>query len=118
MDEPRYSVNDIFSLLREATQVLSKPVTIHSETEEGEQTKTRMMLSEAIAMMVAHEMTWVDSRLSSDKTMATKEEVIEAMKTNYYDEVAYPVYEHFGISMGTFGGKGKSRTHKSSRNRK
>jgi hypothetical protein len=115
MDEPRYSVNDIFSLLREATQVLSKPVIIHSETEAGEQSKTRMMLSEAIAMMVAHEMTWEYSRLSSDdKTMATKEEVIESMKTNYYDEVAFPVYEHFGISMSAIGG----RTRKSRRNRK
>jgi hypothetical protein len=117
MDEPRYSVNDIFSLLREATQVLSKPVTIHSETEEGEQSKARMMLSEAIAMMVANEMTWEFSRLSSgDKTMATKEEVVEAMKSNYYDEVAFPVYENFGISMSTIGGQGKSRTRKSRRN--
>lgn len=107
MDEKRYSLNDIFALLNEATSVLQNSVQIVSEDEEGNRVRTDMKLNEAVAMMVGHELTWDMSRLSSDTTMATKEEVIEAMKLNNYDEIAFPVYEHFGIRM-----KGGRRTRK------
>lgn len=109
--EKRYSLDDIFSILREATSIFShKSLTIVSEDEEGVEERTDMSLTEAIAMMVAHEMTWDMSRLSSETTLATKEEVIEALKKNDYDEVAYPVYEHFGISMR--GGRRTSRRNR------
>ena len=57
MDTPRYSLNDIFGLLREATLILDKPVIVISETEAGVETETPMLLSEYIAMSVAHELT-------------------------------------------------------------
>lgn len=116
IEEKRYSLNDIFSILREATSVLAgKTVTISSEDDDGNLSETDMTLTEAIAMMVGHEMTWDNSRLSSETTMATKEEVEQALKENYYDEVTYPVYEHFGIRLHRFGGGGsrrKSRKHR------
>jgi hypothetical protein len=112
MEEKRYSLDDIFSILREATGVLTKDVTIVSEDEAGKEERTPMTLAEAIAMMVGHEMTWDMSRLtdSSGKTMATKDEVVAAMKNNGYDEVGYPVYESFGISMR--GGRRTSRRNR------
>jgi hypothetical protein len=110
--EKRYSLNDIFSILREATNVLSgKTVTISSEDDDGDRSENDMTLTEAIAMMVAHEMTWEHSRLSSETTMATKEDVVEALKDNYYEEVTYPVYEHFGVRFHG-GGKRKTRKHR------
>jgi hypothetical protein len=99
--EKRYSLDDIFSLLNEATTVLQRRVTIISEHETDREKSTGMTLREAIAMMVAHEMTWNASRLTvaSGKTMATKDEVEAALTNNHYNEVAFPVYEHFGINM-------------------
>ena len=114
MEEKRYSLDDIFSIIREATSdILGRAVTIVSEDKEGKEERTSMTLAEAVAMMVAHEMTWDMSRLSdaSGKTMATKDEVVAAMKNNGYDEVAYPVYEHYGISIGMRGGR-KSRRNR------
>ena len=102
MEEKRYSLDDIFSILKEATSaVLVRGVTIVAEDEEGKEERTDMTMAEAVAMMVGHEMTWDMSRLTdaSGKTMATKEEVMAAMKNNGYDEVVYPVYEYYGISM-------------------
>jgi len=113
MEEKRYSLDDIFSILKEATSaVLVRGVTIVAEDEEGKEERTDMTMAEAVAMMVGHEMTWDMSRLTdaSGKTMATKEEVMTAMKNNGYDEVAYPVYESFGISMR--GGRRTSRRHR------
>lgn len=109
MDTPRYSLNDIFGLLREATLILDKPVIVISETEAGVETETPMLLSEYIAMSVAHELTNESSRMASDTTTASKTDVISAMKANYYEEVAYPKYETFGIRM-----RGGSRTPKNS----
>ena len=43
--------------------------------------------------------------MASEDTTAKKEDVIAAMKANYYDEVAYPHYEHVGIRMSMGGGK-------------
>ena len=114
IEEKRYSLKDIFSVLREATNVLSsKTVTISSEDDDGNRSETDMTLTEAIAMMVGHEMIWDNSRMSSDTTMATKEEVTQALKETYYEEVTYPVYEHFGIRLHgvSRGGKRKSRKH-------
>jgi len=99
--EKRYSLDDIFSLLNEATSVLQRQVTIVSEGEGSKKESTGMSLREAIAMMVAHEMTWGMSRLTdaSGKTMATKEEVEAALNKNHYAEFVFPVYEYYGINM-------------------
>jgi hypothetical protein len=106
IEEKRYSLKDIFSVLREATSVLAgKTVTISSEDDEGNRSETDMTLTEAIAMMVGHEMTWDNS------PMATKEEVTQALKENYYDEITYPVYEHFGIRLHG-GARRKTRKHR------
>jgi len=114
MDTPRYSLNDIFGLLREATLILDKRVTVIAETETGAETETPMMLSEFIAMSVARELTDISSRMASETTTATKEDVIEAMKANYYEPVAYPVYEGFGVRMS---GGSKSRSSRRSTRR-
>jgi hypothetical protein len=117
IEEKHYSLKDIFSILREATSVLAgKTVTISSEDDDGNLSETDMTLTEAIAMMVGHEMTWDNSRLSSDTTMATKEEVTQALKENYYEEVTYPVYEHFGIRL--HGGGARRKTRKTRKNRR
>ena len=110
-DEKRYSLNDIFAILHECTQILTNPVTVVSEDESGEESRTDMTMSEFIAMSVGHEMTWPMSRLTTadGTTMAKKDEVMEAMKENYFDEVAYPVYENFGIIQQRRGGKRKTR---------
>jgi len=115
MDTPRYSLNDIFGLLREATLILDKRVTVIAETETGAETETPMMLSEFIAMSVARELTDISSRMASETTTATKEDVIEAMKANYYEPVAYPVYEGFGIRMSGGSRTPKSRSSRSTR---
>uniref|UniRef100_A0A6C0KZ53 Uncharacterized protein n=1 Tax=viral metagenome TaxID=1070528 RepID=A0A6C0KZ53_9ZZZZ len=110
-DEKRYSLNDIFSILHECTQILNNPVTVVAEDESGKQNYTNMTMSEFIAMSVGHEMTWDMSRLTTGDgtTMAKKDEVMEAMKENYFDEVAYPVYENFGLIQPRRGGKRKTR---------
>jgi len=113
MDTPRYSLNDIFGFIREATLILDKQVTVVSETETGIQSETPMILSEFIAMSVAHELTDTSSRMASETSTASKEDVIAALKANYYEPVAYPTYEHFGIRM-----RGGSRTPKNSRSSK
>jgi hypothetical protein len=105
MDEKKYSLNDIFGFLRESTMIFSKPVSAIHEDENGKTHDTPMVLSEWIAMSFAKELISDDSRMASEDTTAKKEDVIAAMKANYYDEVAYPKYEHFGIRMGMDGGK-------------
>jgi hypothetical protein len=115
MDTPRYSLNDIFGLLREATLILDKRVTVIAETETGAETETPMMLSEFIAMSVARELTDISSRMASETTTATKEDVIEAMKANYYEPVAYPVYEGFGVRMSGGSRTPKCRSSRSTR---
>lgn len=118
MDEKKYSLNDIFGFLREATQVFTKPVTVIYEDENGKNHEEPMVLSEYIAMSLASELTSDMSRMASENTTAKKEDVIAAMKANYYDEVAYPKYENFGIHMSMSGG-GRSRSKfKSSKSRK
>lgn len=110
-DEKRYSLNDIFAILHECTQLLNNPITVVSEDESGTRVNTDMLMSEFIAMSVGNEMICPDSRLTTadGTTMAKKEEVIEAMKENYFDEVAYPVYEHFGLIQQRRGGKRKTQ---------
>jgi len=109
MDVKRYSLNEIFGLLREATQILDRPVTVISEDNEGNQTRTPMIMSEFIAMSVAHELTSTDSRMASDTTTVSKADAIAAMTANHYDAVAYPNYEHFGISYTQAGGRNRSK---------
>lgn len=110
-NQKRYSLNDIFELLKESTSLLRSPVTVVSEDDSGKQTRTRMAMYEFIAMSVGHELSSSDSRLASgDGTpMATKEEVIEVLDAHGFDEVAYPVYENFGIMTGGRGGRRKTR---------
>ena len=116
MDEKRYSLNDIFGLLREATLILDKPVAVVSETPAQ---PTKMLLSEYIAMAVAHELTSDTSRMASEETTASKDDVVAALMANHYDEVTHPNYEHFGISWTTGGsGCGSSRSRSPSRSRK
>jgi len=106
MDEKKFSLDDIFAILRESTVILSKKVTVVYEKDDVQE-KQDMLLSEYIAMSVASELTNEHSRvIMSEK----KSDVIAAMKKNYYDEVAYPEYEHFGILM-----KGGSRKTRRSR---
>ena len=104
MDEKKYSLNDIFALLNESTQVLSKIVTVVHENEGKVQERQEMMLSEFIAMTVAHELIWDQSRLGFEEN---KDLVISAMEKNHYDKVAYPNYEHYGIILR--GGSRKTR---------
>jgi hypothetical protein len=115
MDEKRYSLNDIFGLLREATLILSKPVAVVSETPAQ---PTKMLLSEYIAMAVAHELISDTSRMASEETTASKEDVVAALMANHYDEVAHPNYEHFGISWTVSGGGSSSRKRKTRRSRR
>jgi len=104
MDVKKYSLDEIFSILRESTMILaSKQVTVISE-DDGIKKRTSMTLHDFIAMSVASELTSDDSRVISAEP---RENVIAAMKANYYEEVAFPNYEHFGISM--LGGKRKTR---------
>jgi hypothetical protein len=109
MDVKRYSLNEIFGFLREATLILDRPVTVISEDDDGIQMRTPMIMSEFIAMSVAHQLTSDASRMASEETTASKADVIAAMTVNYYDEVAYPNYEGFGISYGHAAGSMRSR---------
>jgi hypothetical protein len=99
MDVKRYSLNDIFAILNEATQILQKEVTVVSEDLSGNNLRTNMMLSEFIAMSVATQLTDIHSRVASDDTTASEDDVISALKANYYDEKTYPIYKGFGIIM-------------------
>jgi hypothetical protein len=122
MDEKKYSLNEIFGFLREATMIFTKPVAAIHEDENGTRHDTPMVLSEYIAMSLAKELISDDSRMASEDTTAKKEDVIAAMAANHYDEVAYPNYEHFGIRMSMGGGKrmrsGGSRMKKTRKLRK
>jgi hypothetical protein len=113
-DEKRYSLNDIFSILHESLPLLDRTVTVVAEDDSGKETRTDMLMSEFVAMSIGHEMTSPMSRLTTadGKTMAAKEEVIEAMKDNYFDEVAYPVYENFGIIQARRGGRRTRRNRR------
>ena len=104
MDEKKYSLNDIFALLNESTQVLFKNVTVIHENKDETEERQEMMLSEFVAMTVAHELIWSQSRLAFDED---KDLVIAAMAKNHYQEVAYPNYEHYGIILR--GGSRKTR---------
>ena len=103
MEEKKFSLDDIFAIIRESTVILSKQITVVYEKDEKQQ-KQDMLLSEFIAMSVASELIGEHSRVIASER---KEVVIAAMKKNYYDEVAYPEYEHFGIIMR--GGSRKTR---------
>ena len=98
MDRKRYSLNDIFAILHESTIILSKEVTVVSG-EEGD-IKTPMRLNEYIAMVVADELTNQASRLACDEFTSSKNDVIKAMKANYFEEVAFPNYEYHGVILG------------------
>jgi hypothetical protein len=108
MDEKRYSLNDIFGYLREATLLLSKDVTISSENDSGQVAKAHMLLSEYIAMSLASELISDTSRMASEDSIAKKDDVIAAMKANYYDEIAFPNYEGVGLLL-TGGSSSRSK---------
>ena len=100
MDIKKYSLSDIFGFLRESTLLLSKSVVVPYE-KDGKQESQVMLLSEYIAMAMAHELISDNSRMASESTTSTKDDVITAMKENYYDKVAFPNYEYFGIRMSS-----------------
>ena len=107
MDTPRYSLKDIFGLLRDATSTLNKTITVV----DGDNIKTDMELYEYIAMAFAHELT--DDMSKFAPSGSTKEEVIDAMKASGYEDIAFPVYEHFGTVM-----RGGRKSRKQSRRRR
>jgi hypothetical protein len=110
MDTPRYSLKDIFGLLQEATLTLQKPITVVEDDK-----KTEMTLAEYVAMAVAHELT--DDMSKFAPSGSTKEEVIEAMKANGYEDIAFPVYEQFGVIMrGGLKPRRQSRRRRGSKN--
>lgn len=113
MDDKKYSLNDIFGFVNEATQILSRPITVVSEKGDT-QVKTDMLLSEYIAMSIGNELISSTSRMASSDTTVSKEDVIAAMTANHYGEVAFPNYDHFGIIMNRSRG-GKRRTVKNRR---
>jgi hypothetical protein len=114
MDTKRYSLNDIFGILHESTQLLGeKQVTVVSETNDGgHETRTTMSLSDYIAMTVASELTREDSRMASEDFTASKADVEAAMAANYFEEVAFPNYPHPGLIMQ---GGSRRKTRKSRR---
>ena len=96
MDEKRFSLNEIFVLLRETNILFTdKPVTLLSEDETGKQTSIPMTLSNFITMNIAHQLV--------DSFGVDKSEVISAMSTAGYEEDAYPNYEHYGIRFSRGG---------------
>ena len=110
MDKKKYSLYDIFGFLRESTSILYKSVQVDYE-ENGVTKQEDMQLYEYIAMAMAEEMISDTSPMASDRTTATIEDVIVAMKAHGYDDVALPQYgKYFGIIMN--GGK-HNRTKKS-----
>ena len=100
MEEKKYSLNDMFGFLREATLVLDRTVTVSSENAAEKRKTTKMLLSEFIAMSLANELISEESRMASSETTASKADVIAALAANHYEEVVYPNYSHFGISIG------------------
>lgn len=94
MDEKRFSLRDIFALLRESTELLNDNVAVITDD-----ARIRMCMSDFVAMSVGYELTSEQSRLAGETPLATKEEVIEAMKQNYFSEKAYPVYDGFGVQF-------------------
>jgi hypothetical protein len=107
MDAPKYSLKDIFGLLREATLTLTNPITVLEDDN-----KTTMTIAEYVAMSVAHELT--DDMSKFAPSGSTKDEVITAMKATGYEEVAFPVYTQFGIIMSG----SKQRRSRKQRNRR
>jgi len=113
MDEKRYSLNDIFAILHETTPIFGdRMVTVISEDESGTQSRTPMSLSDYMAMTVAHELIDESSRLACEGFTATKPDVEAALTANYFEPVAFPNYEHYGISFGVAGGRRKTRKNR------
>lgn len=96
--EKRYSLVDIFNILKQVNAIYEKKgVIVSSEVEEGIEVETNMSKSEYIAMNVAHELISPYSQLACDTFTAKKKDVEEAMKQAGFNEVAYPNYEYFGL---------------------
>lgn len=96
--EKRYSLVDIFQMLKEANFLFEDtPIALASDGKGDDEIITHMNKSEYIAMTVAHELTSPYSRLACNSFTAKKKDVIEAMCEAGYDKVAYPNYESFGI---------------------
>jgi hypothetical protein len=110
MDVKKYSLYDIFGFLREATFILRTPVQVDYE-EDGRTKQEELRLDEYIAMTLADELTSDSSRMASDRTTSSQDDVIAAMKATGYDEVAFPLYGKFyGIVME--GRKGGNRSNR------
>ena len=102
MDDKRYSLNDIFSILRECTIVCShKIVTVVADTNNdgtpsGEH--VNMTLQDFIIMTVADELTNERSRFASD-TVTVPKELIREVLENVGCIEAYPVYENYCVKL-------------------
>jgi hypothetical protein len=109
MDKIAYSLNDIFGLLHESTQLLgSKNVIVSS----GDSEKTQMSLAEYIAMSVATQLVSETSRMATNSgSMATKDDVEAALRANHWSELTFPNYEYAGLTM-LGGSRRKTRRRK------
>lgn len=96
--EKRYSLVDIFQILKEANTLYEdKYVCVSSENKDGGEITTAMTKAEYIAMTVAYELVSPYSRLACENFTAKKKEVEEAMKAAGFAHIAYPNYECFGL---------------------
>ena len=96
--EKRYSLQDIFQILKEANTIYeNKSVTVSSEGSDGKEIETNMNKSEYIAMTIAHELISTYSRLACKQFTANKKDVEAAMRVAGFDPIAYPNYECFGL---------------------
>jgi len=94
--DAKYSLKDIFAILRDATINLhNKHVVLVTEDKDGKDIEIKMELPDYIAMSVGYQ---IHTTTNSDVDKA-KDDVITAMAAAGYDEVAYPNHESFGNRM-------------------
>jgi hypothetical protein len=109
MDAKEYSLKDIFAILRDATIDLQrKTVFLVTEDKDGKDVEIKMELPDYIAMSVGYQ---IHTTTNSDDA---KDDVIAAMDSAGYEEIAYPNYESFGNRMS----KGDVKIKKSRKSRK
>lgn len=98
MDEKRYSLADIFRILKEVNIIFEDSVVcVTHENDDGDEVTTAMSKAEYIAMTVAHELISPYSRLACSEFTAKKKEVEKAMAEAGFDKIAYPNYSCFGL---------------------
>lgn len=93
--EKRYSLVDIFNILKQVNHPYErKDVTVISESF-GEDEETVMTKSEYIAMNIANELITDESLLASEQFTAKQKDVEGAMKQAGFKAVAYPRYDKY-----------------------